>query len=158
MKTLLDILRPECVKVPLEATEKKAAIRELVDLLAEAGVVSDPEVIFQSVWEREKTKSTGIGLGLAIPHGKPASEDHIIMAIGRTAEPMEFGAIDKKPVRLIVLIATPPDKTSDHIQVLARISRLMTDDTLRQAVYDAESAEALFDLIRAKEEAMPTSR
>jgi fructose-specific phosphotransferase system IIA component len=158
VKTLLDILKPDCVKVPLEAREKKAAIRELVDLLASADAVNEPDTIFQSVWEREKTKSTGIGLGLAIPHGKPASEDHIIMAIGKTAEPMDFGAIDKKPVRLIVLIATPPDKTSDHIQVLARISRLMTDEGLRAAVYNAESAEELYSLIKAKEDAMPASR
>jgi mannitol/fructose-specific phosphotransferase system IIA component (Ntr-type) len=80
------------------------------------------------------------------------------LAIGKTAEPMDFGAIDKKPVRLIVLIATPPDKTSDHIQVLARISRLMTDEGLRAAVYNAESAEELYSLIKAKEDAMPASR
>ncbi len=158
MKTLLDILRPDCVKVPLEATEKKAAIRELVDLLGAAGAVNEPDTIFQSIWEREKIKSTGIGLGLAIPHGKPASENRIVMAIGKTAEPMDFGAIDRKPVRLIVLIATPPDKTSDHIQVLARISRLMTDEELRTAVYSAESADELYGLIKAKEEALPASR
>lgn len=158
MKTLLDILTPECIKVPLEATEKKAAIDELVDLLAENGKVKNPEAIKKSVWEREQTKSTGIGLGLAIPHGKAPQEENIAMAIGSLAEPIEFGSVDKKPVRLIVLIVSPPGKTTDHIQVLARISRVMTDDEFRNNVYNAESAQELYELIKNKEMTMPASR
>ncbi|MCK4872769.1 MAG: PTS sugar transporter subunit IIA [Phycisphaerales bacterium] len=154
MKTLLDILTPECIKVPLEATDKRAAIEELVDVLDDAGRISDPDAIKHAIWEREQAKSTGIGLGLAIPHGKSPTEAGIAMSIGRPAEPIEFDSIDHEPVRFVVLISSPPDKTSDHIQTLARISRLMTDNAFREAAYTVSTAEELYELIREKEEAL----
>lgn len=153
MKTLLDILTPKCIKVPLEATEKKAAIEELVQVLADAGRVEDVTAVTEAIWERERAKTTGIGLGLAIPHAKPATETKLAMAIGRPAAPIDFASIDKQPVRLIVLLSSPPNKTSDHIQTLARVSRLLTDAAFREEVYEAESAQELFDLLREREAA-----
>ena len=103
------------------------------------------------MWTRETTRTTGIGHGLAIPHGKCGGMGSIAMAIGKPADPMNFEAIDGKPVRLIVLLASPPDKTSDHIQALARISRLMTMDRFREQVYAAESSQQIFDLLKGQE-------
>ena len=73
------------------------------------------------------------------------------MAIGKPAQPMDFHAIDAKPVRLVVLLASPPDRTSDHIQALARISRLMTMEDFREKIYAAQSSVEIFDLIKAQE-------
>lgn len=148
---LLDILTVDCVKAPLDATEKKDAIEELVDTLAAAGKVTNAEALKDAVWSREQTRTTGIGQGLAIPHGKSNSVDKLVMAIGKPAEPIEFESIDKQPVRLIVLLASPPDRTSDHIQALARISRLMTMRDFRESVYAAQDAAELYALLESQE-------
>ena len=148
---LLEILTKPCVRAPLQATDKKGVIDELVDLLHEAGQVTEADSLKDAVWTREQTRTTGIGHGLAIPHGKCAGMPDLAMAIGRPAEPMDFEAIDGQPVRLIVLLASPPDRTSDHIQALARVSRLMTLEAFRNKIYAAESAEEIFGLIEAEE-------
>jgi mannitol/fructose-specific phosphotransferase system IIA component (Ntr-type) len=144
---ILDILDPRAIKVPLASTGKREAIRELVDLLAETGQVTAADDVDRVVWEREQQRSTGIGEGLAIPHGKTNATDRLVMAVGRPAEPMEFGAVDGKPVRLLVLLASPPQNTADHIQALGRVTRLMSDAEFRSRMYRAESAEALHHLL-----------
>jgi len=149
---LLDILSPKSIRVPLQATEKKAVIAELIDLLAEAKLVNDAETIKKVVWEREQQRTTGIGEGLAIPHGKSKASDSLVMSVGRPAEPIDFDAIDKRPVRLIVLLVSPPEKTADHIQALGRISRMMSDPATRNAAYNAETAEALYEIFKKAEQ------
>jgi fructose-specific phosphotransferase system IIA component len=148
---LLDILSPACVKVPLAATTKRGVIEELVDMLASAGKVSDAQALKDAVWTREQTRTTGIGLGLAIPHGKCAGMSGLAMAIGKPSEPMNFESIDGQPVKLIVLLASPPDKQSDHIQALARISRLMNMEDFRNKAYATTSGAELFELFRSQE-------
>jgi fructose-specific phosphotransferase system IIA component len=143
---ILDILTPRTVKVPLAASDKRAVIEELVDLLAAEGLVSDGASLKSVVWEREQQRTTGIGEGLAIPHGKSESSRQLVMAMGRPAEPIEFQAVDKKPVKLVVLLVSPPNKTSDHIQALGKISRLMADANFRQRAYAAPTSSALFQL------------
>lgn len=151
LMNLLDILAPDCIKAPLAATDKRGVIDELVDLLAAAGRVGDPRSLKEAVWTREMTRTTGIGHGLAIPHGKSAGMSNLAMAIGRPASPMDFQAIDAQPVRLVVLLASPPDRTSDHIQALARISRLMTMDQFRERIYAATTPAAIYDLLKTQE-------
>ena len=143
---ITDILSPNAIKVPLDALEKKEAIYELVDLLTESGVISNSQTLKQVVWEREQQRSTGIGEGLAIPHGKTNCTKHIAIAIGIPSEPIEYDAVDGKPVKLIVLLASPPDKTADHIQALGKISRLMGNDSFRRSAYEVESAQQLYEL------------
>lgn len=148
---LLDILHPSCIKAPLEAAGKKEVISELVDLLAAAGRVGDAGVLKEAVWAREQTRTTGIGHGLAIPHGKCAGVSSLAMAIGKPGAPIDFAAIDNKPVRLVILLASPPDRTSDHIQALARVSRLMTMEDFREQVYQASSGQEIYDLLKMHE-------
>ena len=153
---ITDILSPEAVKVPLAHTEKKAVIDELVDLLDEAGLVEDPGTLKQVVWEREQQRSTGIGDGLAIPHGKSTCVKDLVMAIGRPPAPIEFESLDGRKVELIVLLASPPDRTADHIQALGKISRMMSDARIRDAAYGASSAEALYQLFKEAESPVTT--
>ena len=151
---LLVILQPDCIKAPMAATDKKAAIHELVDVLAAAGKVTDPGALKEAVWTREQTRTTGIGHGLAIPHGKcagMAAGVGLAMAIGRPSQPIEFGAIDGKPVRLIIMLASAPERNSDHIQALARVSRLMTMTDVRERIYSAGSAAEIYALIKDQE-------
>jgi len=149
--TVTEILDPQCVLVPLVAGTKREAIDALVDALASTGRVSDAAAVKKSVWDREQQRSTGIGEGLAIPHGKTAAAHGLCMAVGRLSQPIEYDSIDRKPVRLVVLLVSPPERTSDHIQALGRISRLMTNPAFREQVYSAAGPAELLELFRAAE-------
>ena len=144
---LSEILRTDCIKVPLVSTDKQAALFELVDLMGTAGAVAEVQQLKDAVWQREQTRTTGIGHGIGIPHGKTGCLHELHMAIGLPAQPIEFGAIDGKPVELIILLASPADQTGPHIQALAKISRILTDDVFREAVKKAESAEQLYEML-----------
>lgn len=144
---LMDILDPACIIAPLVSTEKQGVIDELIDCLGEAGQVADVASLKDAVWTREQTRTTGIGHGLAIPHGKCVSLKQQSLAIGKPSEPIDFEAIDTQPVQLVVLLASPPDKTKDHIEALAHISRLISDVTFREEIYNASSSEKIFELV-----------
>lgn len=144
---LMDILEAECIIAPLKSVEKQDVINELIDRLGDQGQVSDVQSLKDAVWSREQTRTTGIGHGLAIPHGKCASLKGQALAIGKPADPIDFEAIDTQPVQLVVLLASPPDKTKDHIEALAHISRMMNDSRFREEIYAATSPEEIFELV-----------
>ena len=144
---LTDILKANCVKVPLDATTKQDAIFELVDLLGEQAQISDTAELKKAIWQREQTRTTGIGHGIAIPHGKSAGSSRLCMAVGQARQPIDFGAIDGRPVELILLLASPVDQTGPHIQALASISRMLTDTEIRNAVKKAPDSAALYQLV-----------
>ena len=145
---LIDILNPDCICSPLTAVDKQDVINELIDVLVKSGQVSDSDSLKSAVWTREQTRTTGIGHGLAIPHGKCSSMKGLAIAIGKPATPIDFEAIDSQPVQLIVLLASPPDKTSDHIQALAHISRMMNNAAFREEIYQTTSPEAIYQIIK----------
>jgi fructose-specific phosphotransferase system IIA component len=151
---LTDILKPQNIKAPLAAKTKTEAIGELVALLAANNEVADAKKVLDAVLERESTRTTGIGNGLAIPHGKCNGTDHLVMAVGKAVTPIDFQSIDGRPVTLIWLLTSPPDKTGPHIHALAKISRLMTIDKFRQALAAAHTAQEIFDIILQQENAL----
>jgi fructose-specific phosphotransferase system IIA component len=151
---LSEILKPSNIKLPLEGKSKAECISELVNLLAANGEIQNAKAVLDSVLDREATRTTGIGNGLAIPHGKCAGTDHLVMAIGKPATPIDFQSIDGRPVTLIWLLTSPPDKTGPHIHALARISRLMTIDKFRQAMAAAKTSQEMYDAIVTQEAAL----
>jgi fructose-specific phosphotransferase system IIA component len=154
MMRLSEMLKPQNIKLGLTATTKTEAIHELVDLLAGNGEVTDAKKVLDAVLDREATRTTGIGNGLAIPHGKCTGTDHLVMAVGKATTPVDFQAIDGRPVTWIWLLSSPPDKTGPHIYALARISRLMTIDTFRQALAGAKTAQEVCQIIQKQEDAL----
>ncbi len=148
---LTQILQPTCVKVPLEGKDKQSIITELVDLLDNNGLLLDKNVVLDAVLMREQTQSTGIGSGIAIPHGKCKAVKELFMAIGVAGEPIEFASIDGKPVTIIILLVSPADQTGPHIQALARISRLMLDEQFKEGLEKAVSPEEVYELLSNKE-------
>ena len=149
---ITDVLQLNCVKVPLQATEKYQAITELIDLLNQAQSFSDYDTVLRAVMQREAVRSTGVGQGFAVPHGKCANVDRLVIAMGKTAIPIEFESIDKQPVNLIVLLISPLDQTGSHIQALANISRFMTTPGIRQLIDDCVEPEQLYKLITQHEQ------
>ena len=148
---LTQILQPDCVKVPLDGKTKNAVITELIDLLAAKGLISDKKLASEAVFNREKTRSTGIGSGIAIPHGKCKAVKELVMAVGLTSEPVDFDSVDDKPVKIVILLVSPVDQTGPHIQALARISRLLLDEPFKQAFEQCASSEQAYALLRHKD-------
>ncbi len=151
---LSKILTPDRIRVPLAATDKVGVISELIDLLAASGALLNRDAALDAVLKREAERTTGIGYGLAIPHGKSDGVEHLAMAAGKPAKPVDFQSLDGRPVSFIVLLVSPPDQTGPHIQALARISRLMTVDAFRQAMKTATTAQQIYDALVTQENNM----
>lgn len=151
---LTETLKIQNVKVPLQATNKTDAIRELIDTLQATGEVTDSARVLEAVLEREATRTTGIGYGLAIPHGRTPGAKTLTMALGRCAGPIDFQAIDGRPVSIVWLLVSPPDRSVAHIATLARITRLMMNDRFRSEMNKAASAEDVLKLISTQEDQM----
>jgi len=141
---ITEILNESCIAVPLEGGDKEAAITGLIDLLDQSGQLSSRDSVLESILTREKTRSTGIGLGLAVPHGKSQGCKSLMMAVGKPDSPLEFDAIDGRPVTLLVLLVSPFDKTGPHIQALAGVSRLWQNETFRREVLSATTAAEIY--------------
>jgi len=148
---LTRILQPTCVKVPLAGTDKDAVITELVDLLDASSLLQNKQAALDAVFARERTRSTGIGSGIAIPHGKTSAVKELVMALGIAQQPVDFDSVDKKPVAIVILLVSPLEQTGPHIQALARISRLMLDNEFKNALERAPSAEAAYQLLSERE-------
>jgi mannitol/fructose-specific phosphotransferase system IIA component (Ntr-type) len=148
---LTDILDPGCIRIPLQSTDKTGAITELVDLLHKSGQLNNRDDVLKAVLARERMRSTAIGHGLAVPHGKCAGCSKLVMALGKPADPIDFGGRDGKPASVIALLASPPSETGPHIQALARISRLMLRESFRVALARAYTAEEAFELINSQD-------
>jgi len=148
---LTQILQPGCVKVPLQGRDRQTVITELVDLLNEKGLLLDKKIVLDAVLMREQTRSTGIGSGIALPHGKCKGVRELVMAVGIAGEPIDFASVDGKPVKIVILLVSPIDQTGPHIQALARISRLMLDTKFKEQLEKAASADEVYSLLTAKE-------
>ncbi len=149
--TLTKILQPNCVRVPLECKDKKTAITELVDLLDANGLLLDKETVLKAVLAREQARSTGIGSGIAVPHGKCDAVRELVMAVGIAGEPIDFDSVDGKPVTIVILLASPANQTGPHIQALAKISKLLLDEEFKQKLEKATSSKEVYELMCNKE-------
>jgi mannitol/fructose-specific phosphotransferase system IIA component (Ntr-type) len=146
---LTDLLTIDRIKIPLQATSKDALLRELVALLGNGAGV-DQEDVLRAVREREAVLSTGIGYGVAIPHGKSAAIPDLRMAAGRTAGPVDFDALDGRPVSLFFLLVGPESAAGPHIKALSRISRIVRRDDVRERLIAAADR---VEFMRALEDA-----
>jgi PTS system nitrogen regulatory IIA component len=141
-----DLVTPSAVIASLKATSKKQALQELARRAAE--LTGEPErAIFDVLLERERLGTTGVGDGVAIPHGKLANLPRLFGMFARLDRPIDFEAIDEQPVDLIFLLLAPGGAGADHLKALARVSRLLRDRTIRDKLRGSETAEALFALL-----------
>ena len=148
---LTQIMQPTCVKVPVENKDKKSVIEELVNLLDNEGLLANRKEVLEAVMVREETRSTGIGSGIAIPHGKCRAVKELIMAVGIARDPIDFESVDNKPVTIIILLVSPLDQTGPHIQALARISKLMLDTEFKSKLENAKNSEEAYELLSSRE-------
>jgi PTS system nitrogen regulatory IIA component len=149
---ITDILDEDSIIAELTSKDKKGVLEELVSVLVENGRLQDKEKPVQVLLERERLGSTGIGDGIAIPHGKLKEIKRIICSFGRTKAGVDFQSIDEKPTHLFFLLLAPEDSASEHLQALARLSRILKDDQLRRRLMETNSKEEIYRII-AEEDA-----
>jgi PTS system nitrogen regulatory IIA component len=145
---LVDMVSPEIVKVPLESTGKPAVLRELVQVLKDAGRIADTENALAAVNQREQLGSTGLELGIAVPHAKTGAVKTLTLAIGISPQGIDFSALDGKPSRLFFLMLAPPNQPGPHVQALAEIAKLSRSRSFCDALMSARSAGEVVRLFR----------
>ncbi|MGQ0712956.1 MAG: PTS sugar transporter subunit IIA [Gemmatimonadaceae bacterium] len=150
---LTELLTVDRVKVPLGSQTKGDVLRELVELAALRGNAGAVESMLSAVREREHVLSTGIGGGVAIPHGKTPHVEQLVLAAGVAPHAIDFDALDGQPVQLFFLLVGPETSSSAHVKALSRISRLLRRDRLRSDLLAAPNPEAFLDVIRRSEAA-----
>jgi nitrogen PTS system EIIA component len=143
---LTELLSPDRVVVPLLVGDRQSAIAALTRKLADLSGAGYDEVL-DAVLERESVQSTGIGFGVAIPHGRSAAVRELAMVAGVSPGPVPFDAIDGEPVRLFFLIVGPEASAGLHVKILSRIARLVRRDTVRQQLLEATTADAFYNVI-----------
>lgn len=144
---LTRLLGPSNVAVDVQADDKTALISAAVDLLEGNPAVKDLEAVRTAVLEREKTMSTGVGKGLALPHAKTSAVEDVLAAMLVSREPVEFESIDNDPVRIVFLLLGRQDAKSQHVRILSRISRMMNREEYRDQVLAANTSEELLSVI-----------
>lgn len=141
---LADILRESCVIANIKGTNKREILYELVEPLKKANLVNDVNSVVEIIMEREKLGSTGIGDGVAIPHGKMHKLNTILCAAGRSEEGVDFDAVDRQPVHIIFLVLAPEDSASMHLKVLSRISKILRDPSFRKKILKLTDAHDIY--------------
>ena len=147
---LSQLLAPDHVRVPLTSRDKSNVLRELVELLVHSSGGS-PDDILHAVREREDCQSTGFGHGVAIPHARTPTLPGLTLVAGQAAQPIEYGALDGKPVRLFFLLAGPEAMAASQVRALARIARLVRREYVRDRLLEAGSSEAFCQVVREAE-------
>jgi nitrogen PTS system EIIA component len=146
MMDLSDLIAPHGVIPSLKASNKKQALQELAAKAAKITGI-DAHEIFNTLLQRERLGSTGVGNGIAIPHGKINALGHIVGLFARLEEPIDFEAIDEEPVDLVFLLLAPENAGADHLKALARISRLMREPTAVEKLRASRDKDALYAVL-----------
>jgi nitrogen PTS system EIIA component len=145
-----DLLQPEAVVADLKAANKKQLLQELARHAAKITGVNDRK-IYETLLERERLGSTGVGSGIAIPHGKLSDFKRLYGVFARLDRAVEFDSIDEQPVDLIFLLLAPEGAGADHLKALARVSRLLRDSSMCDKLRGAETADGLYMVLTQSE-------
>ena len=149
---LLDILKIEAIVPELQARHKEEVLSELCGVVAEVENLPK-EPLIEILLEREKLGSTGIGDGIAIPHGKSKIIKDLLVACGRSKEGVDFESMDGRPTHLFFLLMAPENSAGVHLKALAKISKLLKDPSFRQEFLAAKGPEEIYELIASRDSA-----
>ncbi len=133
----------------LDVETRDEALRAIVKKLHQNGKLEDPEAFYKAIIDREKIVSTGIGMGVAIPHAKHSLYDDFFIAIAILQKGVDWHALDGAPVRLIFMIGGPDDKQTEYLQILSKLTSLLKDESRRKKLLTLNSVAAIIDLLKA---------
>jgi nitrogen PTS system EIIA component len=142
--TIEEVLEESCVIADLHGVTKEDALKELVGALKKANLIKNEQEVVNVIFEREKLGSTGIGDGVAIPHGKLKGIRKIICVFGRSLQGVDFDSIDQKPAHIFFLLLAPENSASMHLKMLSRISKLLRDPSFRKRLMELGDAHDIY--------------
>ncbi|MCF8025085.1 MAG: PTS sugar transporter subunit IIA [Desulfobacteraceae bacterium] len=148
---ILDYIKKETILTDLASADKKGVIDELAEPVAELAGLDHREIV-RVLIERERLGSTGIGDGIAIPHGKINGLDSLVLGFGLSSKGVNFEALDGKPTHIFFLLLSPDDSTGLHLRILARISKLLKEDNFKKRLTQASSPADVLETIREVDE------
>lgn len=149
---ITDFLDQRAIKIGITATNKEEILKELVDVLAEVKELGERKAIVKALLERESLGSTGIGQGIAIPHGKTDRVKELVAVLGVSRKGVNFDALDGESVYIFFLLVAPKDTAGPHLKALAQISRLLRDSYFCELIKRCQTSAELFELIKHEEE------
>ncbi len=148
---IVELLSPEAIIADMKSTEKSAALVELTDLIVSLKGGLDRDEVLGVLQERERLGSTGIGDGVAIPHGKLKNLEQLLLAFGCSKAGVDFDSMDGKPAHLFFLLLAPEESVGIHLKTLARISKLLKSPAVRESLLNASGSDDLFRIITEEE-------
>jgi len=148
---LTEQLTPSLIKIGLESEEKEELFEEMVQLLMDAGRVTDRDAALEALFEREAKMTTGITRWIGLPHGKVEGIDGLIVALGVSKRGIEYDSLDEEPVYVVLMVLAESGNPGPHIEALAEIARLFGAPGFTERIRDAETTSEVLELIRAEE-------
>ena len=149
---ITEFLDKRAIKLNMESVEKEDALKELVDVLAEIADIGDRKNIVKALIERENLGSTGIGQGIAIPHGKTDKVNGLVAVLGISNKGINFEALDGEPVYIFFLLVAPKETSGPHLKALAQISRILRDSYFCELMRRCKTPAEVYDLIKREED------
>jgi nitrogen PTS system EIIA component len=149
---IVDLLHPAAIAADIEADGKSETLAELTDVMMRVESGLDRDEVIRVLQERERLGSTGIGDGVAIPHGKLKNLKKLLISFGRSRRGVDFDSMDGKPAHLFFLLIAPEESVGVHLKTLARISKLLKNQDVRRRLLDASGSEELYRIISEEEE------
>ncbi len=146
---LSDFLTPDRVAI-LNSTDKPSCLDEMCRLISRSTAIADANDFRRAILRREETLSTGIGLGLAVPHAKIDTVKNFVLAVGIQPRGLEFDSLDKKPVHIVVMVGTPADKQREYLRLLAEITSLLKEEAVRVRILEAPDVASVYKIFVAK--------
>lgn len=143
---LKSLLSPECVLFDYKASCKRDALSAMAECVT-GKLNIEAEDILNTILEREHLGSTGVGNGIAIPHGKLAGIDKMIAVLARLEQPVDYDAVDGQPVDILIMLLAPEDSNAEHLKILSKVARLLRKADIRAALRGANSPEALYAIV-----------
>jgi len=147
---LIDLVEEKIIKTPLESKDKPDVLRELVQILKDAGKIDDFDAVLKAVQDREDKLSTGLESGIAVPHGKTTAVSSLKLALGIAPQGIDFDAMDKQPSRLFFLLVAPPNQSGPHVEALAEIAKLAQSKAFCKALTSADNAQEVVELMKGE--------
>ena len=148
---ICDVLHKEAILADLKARNKNGILEELVAPVADIAKVQQEDLV-RVLLERERLGSTGIGGGIGIPHGKMKNLENLVLGFGLSRKGVDFESLDGKPAHIFFLLVTPENSTGLHLKLLARISRILKNETFKNRLLEAGDRDEIFGIIKDEDE------
>jgi len=144
---ITDLIKKEFIIEELKSKTKKEVLLELSEVFLRGDVTVDCDAMVEVLLDREKLGSTGIGDGIAIPHGKLPGLENLVVSFGKTIEGIDFDSLDGKPVHIFFLLMAPENSAGQHLKALAKISRMLKEKVFRKELMEAKTSDEIYNLI-----------